>query len=457
MEKLYGLIDGRREALIKDLQGLIRIPSVQGPARPGQPYGENVRRAQQYMLALAGAMGFPTHDMDGQVGWCELGQGQEMVAVLCHLDVVPEGRGWTVPPFGGTVKDGRVYGRGAMDDKGPAVCALHALAALAEAGTPLRRRVRLIFGLNEETGCADMEYYLAHGGEKPVLGFTPDGEYPVINGEKGIINQVFTKTLRQTGPIRLQSLAGGEASNIVPARCEARLSCHSDAMKAVMARRAPKVACMPTPDGVSVTAEGVGAHGGTPEKGENAIGRLMLFLDTLPLEGELKEAVAFLAHKIGLEWDGASLGLAQADDISGPLTFNLGVAGFSVNELTVQLNYRYPVTKAYEGCGPQVLAAFEGAGFRQTHLQHKGAIYMAPDSPLVSKLMAVYRAYTGRGDAPKAIGGGTYAKMMPNILAFGPVFPGDEVREHKPDEYMEITRLMDNAKLIAGAISALAA
>lgn len=450
--ELYDLIEQSRDDLIRDLQGCIRIPSVEAADGSGYPYGEQVHRCLHYMLDTARRLGFPVYNMDEQAGWCEYGRGEEMVAVLSHLDVVPEGDGWTVPPYEGRVADGRIYGRGSMDDKGPALCALYALKALRDAGLPLKRRVRLIFGLNEETGSADMKYYTTHGGEIPVMGITPDGEYPVINGEKGLVTQFFARKLRQTGDIRLTRLSGGAAHNIVPAQACAVLACSREQAEKIAARRVGKVACALIPGGVRVEAEGVGAHGGTPGEGENAIGRLMLFLSALPLEGELREAVDFLANKLGMEYDGASLGVAMADELSGALTVNLGVIQLEGETLTVKLNYRYPVTRRFEECGPQIKAAFAEAGFEETRLLHKQALYMPADSPLVSRLMKVYGEYTGRQDPPKCIGGGTYAKMIPNTLAFGPIFPGDEVREHKPDEYMELSRLMDNTKILASAI-----
>lgn len=455
--ELYDLIERDQDALIRDLQGCIQIPSVEAlDDGSGYPYGEQVHRCLHYMLDAAQRLGFAVHNMDEQVGWCEYGRGDEMAAVLCHLDVVPAGDGWTVPPYEGRVMDGRIYGRGTMDDKGPALCALYALKAVRDAGLPLKRRVRILFGLNEETGSADMKYYTAHGGEIPVMGITPDGEYPVINGEKGLVTQFFARELRQTGPIRLTELSGGAAHNIVPAQAAAVLECPRALAEQIAARPADKVACTLTPKGVRVEAEGVGAHGGSPNEGENAIGRLMLFLAALPLEGELKTAVDLLANKLGMEWDGTSLGVAMADELSGPLTMNLGVVLLEGDVLTVKVNYRYPVTRRYEECGPQVKGAFQEAGFRETHLMHKAALYMPADSPLVSKLMKVYTRCTGRQDAPKCIGGGTYAKMIPNTLAFGPIFPGDEVREHKPDEYMELSRLLDNTKILAEAIYELA-
>ena len=441
-----------RDALIADLQGCIRIPSVYADDESGYPYGKPVQECLEYMLETARRLGFPVHNMDNQVGWCEYGQGEEMVAVLCHLDVVPEGDGWSVPPYEGLVKDGRIYGRGTMDDKGPALAALYGLAALREAGLTPRRRIRLIFGLNEETGSADMKYYLRHGGEVPVMGITPDGEYPVINGEKGLISETFTRSLSQSGEIRLVKLTGGESHNIVPAQAAAQLSCPPQTARHIAASAEEKISCTLTEDGVLVEAAGVSAHGGTPGEGENAIGRLMLFLQKLPLKGELAQVVSLLADKIGMEYDGASLGIAMEDELSGPLTMNLGVISGDAQEITIKLNYRYPVTRSFEECGPQVEAIFQEAGFQVAFLQHKASLYMPQESPLVQKLLDVYSRCTGQEARPKCIGGGTYAKMMPNTLAFGPIFPGDEVREHKPDEYMELDRLVDNVTILAHAM-----
>lgn len=455
MEYLHS-IDAMQTDLVARLQGCVRIPSVYAQDDSGHPYGAQIHRCLGYMLDLARELGFPAQELDGQVGWCEYGQGEEMVAVLCHLDVVPEGDGWTVPPYEGRVIDGKLYGRGAIDDKGPAVAALFALKALKDAGVPLKRRVRILFGLNEETGSADMKYYLSHGGEVPVMGFTPDGEYPVINGEKGLITETYARTWSQSGPVRLTQLWGGTAHNIVPAQAWAQLTCSPDLAGEISALSAHKVTCTPTADGLRVEAEGVSAHGGSPQEGENAIGRLMQFLARVPLEGEAAQTVRFLADKLGMEYDGASLGIAMADQLSGPLTMNLGVLRGDEKGLEVRLNYRYPVTCTFEACGPAVERAFAQAGFTRTYQQHKPRIYMSPETPLVEKLLKVYQTCTGLPAQPKCIGGGTYAKMMPNILAFGPVFPGDEVREHKPDEFIEISRLMENAKIIAAAMYELA-
>ena len=186
--ELKECVKRREPELLACLQENLRIPSVQGAPEEGKPYGSEVRRSLDHVLAAAEALGFSTVNMDGQVGWCEYGTGEEMVAVLGHLDVVPAGDGWSFDPWGGEIRGNRIFGRGTMDDKGPSIAALYALAALRDSGLPIRRRIRVLWGCNEESGSQDMKYYLAHGGEIPVMGVTPDGEYPVINGEKGIIN-----------------------------------------------------------------------------------------------------------------------------------------------------------------------------------------------------------------------------------------------------------------------------
>ena len=202
-KKLNEAVAALRPQMVAALQRLVHRRSVEADPLPGKPFGEEVDACFAEALTLCRELGFETTDMDRYIGWCEIGTGDEMVAVLGHLDVVPEGEGWHHPPYAAEIEGGRLYGRGSIDDKGPVVASLFALKAIRDLGIPLNRRVRLLFGLNEETNDRDVLYYKAHGGEIPVLGFTPDGEYPLINGEKGILNESYAVQLHQTGAWQL--------------------------------------------------------------------------------------------------------------------------------------------------------------------------------------------------------------------------------------------------------------
>lgn len=446
----------KKDEMIRILQENLRIPSVQGEAEPDAPYGVEVRRSLEHALNTAKSLGFKTENVDYHMGWCEFGEGDEMVAVLGHLDVVPAGDGWSVDPYGAEISDGKIWGRGTTDDKGPSIAALYALAAIRDSGLPIRRRIRILLGCNEETGSADVKYYLAHGGEVPVMGFTPDGEYPVINGEKGIINATYSKTYTQEGPLKLISIHGGSAPNVVPSYACAEFACDSALSDRLVALYAPSVKFSKTAAGIKVEAFGVSAHGSTPDAGENAIGRLIQALDNLPFDGELADAIHFLAVQLGMETDGTSAGIYLHDDVSGGLTLNWGTIEGSDTKLTLKINYRYPVTFSYDDCGPKLNAVFLNAGFTLDHELHKAKLYFPENSQLVKSLLKVYEEQTGLTGKPKSIGGGTYAKSIPNLLAFGPIFPGDEIREHKPDEYITIDNLVKNTQIIAAAMYELA-
>lgn len=269
--ELRACVDALKPQLLSTLRQNIQIPSVQGEAEDGAPYGASVRESLVHVLDTARELGFRTENMDGHLGWCEYGEGDEMVAVLGHLDVVPAGDGWSCDPFGGELRDGKIWGRGTTDDKGPAIASLFALAALRDSGLPIRRRIRILFGCNEEAGSDDIKYYLANGGEIPVMGFTPDGEYPVINGEKGIINVTFSHANVQTGDVRLLSIHGGTAPNVVPAHACAKLACPRELAQRLANLSAPQVRFTATDYGLFVEAEGESAHGSTPELGKTPL------------------------------------------------------------------------------------------------------------------------------------------------------------------------------------------
>lgn len=436
------------------LQGLLRIPSVEALGEDGTVFGRGAQDCLDYVLRLGAEMGFAPHDLDGYCGWLDYGEGEELVVVLGHLDVVPEGTGWTHPPYGAEIADGKLYARGAVDDKGPMMAALYGLKALVESGEKLRRRVRILFGLNEETHCACMEHYVRTGQELPALGFTPDGDFPIINGEKGIFSAHYAVTLPADG--RLLSLRGGTALNMVPACAEAELDAALYADAAALAASIPYITVAKAGEMTCVAAQGRSAHGSTPEKGENAISRLADFLARLPLSDQEKAAMAAVARLYPRETDGAALGVGLRDTVSGRMTVNLGTAATEGRTLTLGVNLRVPVTFGEPDFHPALTAAMADAGFAETDSTFTPPLYIPADTPLIRTLQDVYAAETGDEPTLVSIGGGTYAKTMPNIVAFGPIFPDEPLSEHEPDEYIPLETLRRCTEIYAAAIKALA-
>lgn len=457
MNRKFGeIIDSHAEEMIASLKSLLRIPSVAGEPEENAPYGRDVADALDYMLGKADELGFKTVNFDGQVGYCEYGSG-DIIAVVSHLDVVPAGEGWTHDPFGAEEQNGLIFARGAVDDKGPAMAALYALYAIKESRMKIRHKIRLMFGTNEESGSSDMKYFFEHGGEVPAAGFTPDGAYPVINGEKGIIITSLKKVFTQnSGLAKLISMSGGTALNVVPAKANAVIECEEETYRILSENTPDYIRIKRTENGTVIEAEGVSAHGSTPERGINAIARLIAVLKDLPFDRPVADALTFLHEKIGNETDGKSLGIAISDSVSGGLVLNMGGIKADETSLTVGINYRYPVTFRYEDCAPIFNEAFAQNGFRLEFQIHEKPLYVDPNGKLVSTLLDVYNEYMQENARPISIGGGTYAKNVPNIVAFGPVFPGEPEREHKPDECIEKEKLILNAKIFADAIYRLA-
>jgi succinyl-diaminopimelate desuccinylase len=462
--KLNAIVEQDRDGLINATQELVKIKSVKDQPLPGAPFGEGPAKALDKALQIAGDLGFATKNLDGYIGYAEYGQGDEYVAVLAHVDVVPEGDGWKYPPYGAQIHDGRIYGRGAIDDKGPAMSALYALKAVRDANLSLSKRVRVIFGSSEETGGPDVEHYLETE-KAPATGFTPDANFPAIYAEKGIISLDLVKDLStlQTGDVRIVSIQSGTAYNIVPDRAVAEIIASdpdqvASACSSFAAEKGYNLTAKPGPGNVSITSVGKAAHGSTPYKGQNAAMQLFAFLATLDLpSSDMTDAVKFINASIGMETDGESLGLAMEDEPSGNLTLNVGLVNATLERMTLGLNIRYPVTFTFDDVMGRLNQTLEGTGFRvEISSQVQSPLYYPKDSPLIVTLTRVYAEQTGRNESAIAIGGGTYAKEMPNIVASGPMMPDQEEVEHQANEYIAIDHLVNVTKIYAQDIYELA-
>ena len=423
------------DEMIEFLDKLCRFKSVaEETGNPEAPYGDEVHNALMYVLEACESFGMRVKNCGNRVGWAEIGDGEEMVGILVHLDVVPEGKGWDTEPFSAVVipheKGDRLCGRGVVDDKGPAAACIFAMRDIARLRMRLKRRVRIIFGQSEETGdWPDMEYY-KRTEELPVFGFTPDGDFPAIYGEKGILNLKLSMPLEKSGII---SAKGGNAHNMVPDYAEILLDIKGSPVK--------------------ISENGVSAHGAMPEMGENAISKA--FLKALEA-GADSPFVKFYCEKIGDSIYGEKIGVNLSDVKSGRLTFNVGLLSCDEKECSITVNMRCPVSFDGDEIENIIKSECEPYGVTVTRLEWTAPVYMPKDSGPVAVLTEVYRNITGDMTEPKVIGGGTYARAMENIVAFGPCFPDMEMTEHQKNEYMPLDKFLKLREIYREAILRLA-
>ncbi|MGI6298733.1 MAG: Sapep family Mn(2+)-dependent dipeptidase [Saccharofermentanales bacterium] len=465
----YHSMEEYMPAMTEALTELCSIPSVKGEPTAEAPYGAETLRALQAFLALGESLGLKAVNLDGRAGYVEAGSGERLIAALCHLDVVPAGEGWTANPFEPQVLADRVVARGAIDDKGPAVAALYALKALLDEGKELAARVRIIVGLDEENGSTCMEHYVKTS-ELPTAGFTPDADFPVIYAEKGIAwyrlsasrkadtanedandtyykaandsadqtaNQAVDQTANQAAAVRLVAAKAGNVANMVPDTCTLTLL---DAA------------------GQTITEQyhGRSAHGSRPEAGENAIAKAFAALaPRLEATGTGDAFVTAFNKLIAATTDGSLAGLAGQDE-SGKLTLNAGVLALDETKAELDIDIRYPVTWQLIDVEQRLRDAAAAVGLEVGLIREQAPLYSPRDLPLVRTLMQVYSAITGDTEAqPLAIGGGTYARSMPNIVAFGPGFPAEPDNAHQPDESISLAAFEKAARIYREAFRAL--
>ena len=451
--KLNAIIESMHDEMIDTLQKWIRVPSVKGEAAPGAPFGKEVRSMLDMALADCEQMGFKTQNFDGYIAHADLGEGsdEDALAILAHLDVVPEGDGWKYPPYGAVIENGRMYGRGTSDDKGPAVAALYAMKAVKDVGIPLRRKVRLILGCDEESGWEDIAHYNKVA-TMPRMGFSPDASYTIINIEKGICRLELHGVLSNEG-LQVIAFNNGERPNVIPGRASALVA--GDAATVAQAEAAAKKLDIPaevqlTDKGVSITVTGISGHAAYPETARNANGEMLLLLRELGVQGDL----CLLADKIGLDYKGEGLEISVSDGISGYLTCNLGIIRAGEGGVYATLDIRYPVMTNPDMIIKNVSASLPG--MRVDAMEVKEPHHVPAGSELVQNLLDAYHEVTGYERKCLYTGGGTYARSLQEGVAFGASFPQDEDLAHQANEYADIEGLYKNIKIFALAIVKLA-
>lgn len=463
------LVNNYKNDMIFALQSVVRCSSEKGESflsKEGQvyPFGQEIQKALELVLDLGKEMGFDVKNVDNYAGHIEFkGKTDKIVGILGHLDVVPAGNNWSFEPFSGEIRDGKILGRGTTDDKGPVIACLYAMKALKDSGYQPEASIRLILGLDEETTWQSLEYYFERE-PRPDYGFTCDAEFPIINGEKGTVTfELARKFAKSNGEgLELRSLKGGFAPNSVADNCRAVVNSPKQEIYAELKEKIAdyrqetgyKINCKGVGKSLEITVAGISAHGAKPELGLNAVSVMLDFLGKINFVNEdVNDFIAFYNKYIGFCLDGSKIGVGLEDEQSGKLTFNVGMAEFSKEAGKYVINIRYPVTfgeaDIYEPLD-ELLTRYNIGLIKK---MHKLPVYFPKDSKIITDLMAVYQEHTGDYESePEVIGGGTYAKATPGIVAYGALFPGDPDLMHQKDECLEISRFEQMAKIYADAI-----
>ena len=433
-----------KEEFLSSLKLLISYPSVLNENETGTPFGQAIQDVLEKTLEICQGLGFKTYlDPKGYYGYAEIGQGKELLAVLCHLDVVPSGdeADWKTPPFEAIVKDGYIFGRGVQDDKGPSMAALYAVKALLDSGVVFQKRVRFIFGTDEETLWRCMGRYNELE-ETATLGFAPDSSFPLTYAEKGLL-QV---KLHGPGSDFLQ-LEAGEAFNVVPAKASYQ---GAFLEKVIAGLRAAGFDYEETAD--EVTVLGVPKHAKDAAQGINAIVRLAKVLQLLAPH----PALSFIADAVGEDATGSRLFGPILDEPSGSLSFNIAGLTITPERSEIRIDLRIPVLADKENLVRGL--SKKAADYQLTYeeFDYLAPLYVPKDSELVSTLMSIYQEKTGDTSPAMSSGGATFARTMPNCVAFGALFPGAEQTEHQANERAKLDDLYKAMDIYAETIRRLA-
>ena len=445
MEDAKVILNNQFDEMVSALQKVISFNTEKAPATaPDAPFGSEIKACLDYTLGLASSFGLSTYNCDGYAGHADFaGSTAEVLGILGHLDVVPsKAEEWLYPPYAAEIHDGKLYGRGTMDDKGPMIACLFAVKALKEAGFAPSKTVRLIFGCDEESGMQCVEHYFSKI-PYPTVSFSPDGDFPVINREKGIYQFNIVCGKLPDGV----TITAGERANVVPSLCKV-----TSLSRLSICQFADKVSCSQTDEGFTYTSFGKSAHGSTPDEGVNATHVMLQILAKMYPDNQ---TINFLAEKV-CDTSGKAWGINLCDKESGRLTCNLGVLRTADDgTVTATIDIRFPVTydckymyELIKANTPNQFCIAEG------HISEP--LHVPSDSMLVTTLMKIYNNAMGANLAPLAIGGGTYSRCLPNCVAFGPLFPGEEQTIHMPNECVDLNNLRLMSELYLEAIYQLA-
>lgn len=460
-EKLDAYLDGKREEMLEDLKTLVRIDSQKGEEKPGRPFGDGPARALAAAEEMMSRYGLLTRNYENYVVTGDLSDKEKGLDVLAHLDVVPVTQDWKVTqPFEPKIVDGRIYGRGTADDKGPAVAALYAMRAIRELDIPMKKNVRLILGADEECGSGDLRYYYGIEQEAP-YSFTPDADFPVINIEKGRLEGAFSGKF--TGGLRLPgivSLKSGDKANVVPQRAVMTVEGFDEqTLNRCMEDAASRTGIVfeKYQDGqgrYTIEAKGQAAHASTPQEGKNALTAMLLLVSLLPLaKSQGTDALLCLNRLFSYEDTcGKALGIYREEEQSGAVTVCFSILDYTPDAVTGTFDARLPVGCTEENTKTPVASLLAECGLTLGDNPMVKPHCVPGDTPFVKTLLESYERYSGIKGEPLSTGGGTYVHELKRGVAFGCMTPDVDNHMHGDDEFMVIDTLVMSAKIFADAI-----
>ncbi|MEK4230382.1 dipeptidase PepV [Solibacillus sp. FSL H8-0538] len=451
----------REQELVAELQQLIQIESIldEENATDVVPFGDGPLAALSFMLDKGAEQGMTVKNIDNMAGHIEMGEGEDLLGILCHVDVVPVGSDWTYPPFEGRVVDGKLFGRGAIDDKGPTMAAWLAMKMIKDAGIPLNKRVRMIIGSDEESGFRCVDRYFEKE-EMPGIGFAPDADFPLINAEKGIAHIVFSQKARRHAEEQLISFQSGKRTNMVPDKAIASLQKISENaelnFRKFLLENDAEGSFAEQGERYIISIKGKSAHAMEPQKGRNAAVLLSKFLSTELEAGAGYDFANFMVELFDGDHYGSALSLNFSDEMSGQTTLNPGIVTFGDNGGSIEVSMRYAVSYPFEEKMTQAQQLLGTKPFALDIADNSTPHYVSEDDELVQTLLGVYRNHTADFSKPLSTGGGTYARVMKKGVAFGMLFPGEPDVAHQADEFVIVENLVKAAAIYAEAIVKLA-
>ena len=446
------LIEKEKQNIIGALCDLIEIPSISTETNlPQEPFGKNCADALNYLLELGETFGFRTKNIDNYCGYIEFGEGEELVGIVGHLDVVPalEEDGWTTPPFSPNIRDGKIFGRGSIDDKGPVVAALYAMKVIKDT-IKVSKRIRLILGLNEEKDWKCINYYKKNE-EWHSIGFSPDANFPAIYAEKGIMSIELKNDFSIKNYDILDISCNNNALNVVPKYCSITLESHNNVVKSLKETDNIKITSL-NQNKIKIESFGISSHAAHPELGKNAIKLLVEFLLN---NFEFNSTYLSELYNSGLFeiYSPQFLSNKKIEDESGILTSNVAVLEYVNEKLIIKTNLRVPVNTSLDSIKEKYnffKKKFDTLEINSFGIQEP--LYVSKDSYLVKTLVEIYNKKTNSNKEAIAIGGGTYARAFKNFISYGMTMPGDLNMCHQVDEFVEIDKLILSSKIYAEAI-----